>query len=99
MNTRDSTIPIARPVLVRGCLAAALMVSPLVLAAPLVAGERHILRTQVPEAAAHSQLLGRLPATNRLRLAIGLPLRNQDTLTNLVHQLSDPASPNFRRYL
>jgi subtilase family serine protease len=75
------------------------MVALLLVAAPSRAGERRILRTQVPEAAAHSQSLGRLPATSRLRLAIGLPLRNQDTLTNLIQQLCDPASPSFRQYL
>jgi subtilase family serine protease len=34
-----------------------------------------------------------------LHLAIGLPLRNQEILMNLVRQLYDPASTNFHRYL
>jgi autotransporter-associated beta strand protein len=34
-----------------------------------------------------------------LRLAIGLPLRNQAKLDQLLQDLYDPASPNFRRYL
>jgi autotransporter-associated beta strand protein len=34
-----------------------------------------------------------------LRLAIGLPLRNQAQLDQLLQNLYDPASPNFRRYL
>ena len=33
------------------------------------------------------------------RLAIGLPLRNQDELDTLLAQLQDPASPKFRHYL
>jgi len=32
-------------------------------------------------------------------LAVGLPLRNQEELNELLKQLADPASPNFRRYL
>lgn len=36
---------------------------------------------------------------NRLNLAIGLPLRNPQTLTNLLEQLYNPASPNFRQFL
>ena len=34
-----------------------------------------------------------------LRLAIHLPTRNQDELTRLLHDLYDPRSPNFHKYL
>ena len=34
-----------------------------------------------------------------MKLAIGLPLRNQEALTNLLQQLYDPSSPNYRHYL
>jgi uncharacterized repeat protein (TIGR03803 family) len=34
-----------------------------------------------------------------LNLAIGLPLRNQEALTNRLRQIYDPASPNYRHYL
>ena len=34
-----------------------------------------------------------------MSLAIGLPLRNQGELDNLLKELADPASPNFRQYL
>jgi hypothetical protein len=40
-----------------------------------------------------------LAATNRLDLAIGLPLSNPEALGQFLHQLYDPASPNYRRYL
>ena len=36
---------------------------------------------------------------SRLNLAIGLPLRDRAGLTNLLHQLYDPASTNFHRFL
>jgi subtilase family serine protease len=44
------------------------------------------------------QARGHLAATN-LNLAIGLPLRNQAALTNLLEQINDPASPNYHKYL
>ncbi len=40
-----------------------------------------------------------LSATQRLSLAVGLPLRNREGLTNLLRQIYDPASPNYRHYL
>lgn len=42
---------------------------------------------------------GRLAPTEHLDLAISLPLRNRDILTNLLQQIYDPASTNFHRYL
>jgi subtilase family serine protease len=42
---------------------------------------------------------GRLPGTNWLNLAIGLPLRNPAGLSNLLQQIYDPTSPNFHHYL
>ena len=70
-----------------------------VLASALHAGERQVLRGHLPAAAARLQPVGRLPATNRLELAIGLPLRHRDGLTNLLRQLYDPASASYRQYL
>lgn len=63
--------------------------------------ERLKLEGHVPEAVARLGLqpLGRLPATNRMHLAIGLPLRNTNELSQLLHALYDPASPQFRQYL
>ena len=34
-----------------------------------------------------------------MKLAIGLPLRNQAALTDLLQQIYDPASPNYQHYL
>ena len=53
----------------------------------------------VPAAVARLAPVGSLPGSQRLNLAIGLPLRNQDELDQLRQQLSDPASPNYHRYL
>ena len=66
---------------------------------PAPAAERQVFRGHVPAAATSSQPVGRLPGTQRLNLAIGLPLRNQPELDNLLQELYDPTSPNYRRYL
>lgn len=65
------------------------------------AGETRVLRGHVPEQVAILKLnpLGRLPASNRMRLTIGLPLRDQAGLDRLLAQLYNPASANFHRYL
>jgi uncharacterized repeat protein (TIGR03803 family) len=63
-------------------------------AAPL-----QLLRGHVPAVTAHLQPLGRLAGTNRLDLAISLPLRNAAALTNLLEQIYNPASPNYRHYV
>ncbi|MGC9940816.1 MAG: S53 family serine peptidase [Verrucomicrobiota bacterium] len=42
---------------------------------------------------------GLLPATNQLRLALSLPLRDREGLEKFVAQVSDPNSPNYRHYL
>jgi len=68
---------------------------------PGIAAERQVLHGHVPAAVARFNLqpTGQLPATKSLHLAIGLPLRNQAALTDLIQQLYDPASPNYHQYL
>ena len=41
------------------------------------AADRQVLQGHIPEVVSHLQPIGRLPATDRLNLAIGLPLRNE----------------------
>jgi len=53
----------------------------------------------VPAAVARLVPAGSLPDSERLNLAIGLPLRNEQDLDALLQQLYDPASPNYHRYL
>ena len=53
----------------------------------------------VPRTVSRLAASGRLPANHHLELVIGLPLRNQKALTNLLDGLYDPASQNFHRYL
>ena len=63
------------------------------------AAERQVLRGHVPAAAARSQFVERLAPARHLALTIALPLRNRESLTNLLQQFYNPASPNYRRYL
>jgi len=62
---------------------------------------KQMLHGHVPPAIArfHLQPFRDLPATNQLHLAIGLPLRNEDELNQLLAQIYDPASTNYHRYL
>jgi subtilase family serine protease len=46
-----------------------------------------------------AQSIGRLPATQAMRLDIVLPLRNQADLNNLLQELYDPSSPSYRHFL
>lgn len=57
------------------------------------------LSGHVPSVVSQLTPAGSLAATNRLNLAIGLPLRNQAALATLMQQLYDPASPKYRQYL
>ncbi len=71
----------------------------MLLAVHLPAAGLQQMHNQLPRAAATLAPLGRLPGTQRLHLALGLPLRNQAALSNLLQQLYDPSSPNYHRFL
>jgi uncharacterized repeat protein (TIGR01451 family) len=57
------------------------------------------LHGHVPAIVSQSQDKGRMAASTTLDLAIGLPLRNREALTNLLQQIYDPSSPNYHHYL
>ena len=63
------------------------------------AAERQVLHGHVPGAVSQLRALRPLERTNVLQLAIGLPLRNQSELTNLLQDIYNPASPNYRHFL
>ena len=84
---------------VSGKFTAACAVLLLLFAPRVQAAERQVLHGHVPAVTVRLLPLGSFPGTNRLNLAIGLPLRNREALTNLLRQIYDPASPNFHHYL
>jgi len=57
------------------------------------------LHGHVPSAIAHLTPVGRLEKDRELNLAIGLPLRNKEELTSLLHSIYDPTSPDYHHYL
>jgi hypothetical protein len=64
----------------------------------LSAQQRQALQTKAA-APVGTKLIGRMPASQQLSLAITLPLRNQEQLQTLLQQLEDPTSPNYHQYL
>jgi hypothetical protein len=62
---------------------------------------RQFLKGHVPRVVErlHLQPVSRLSSEKHLNLAIGLPLRNQQALDDLLRQIYDSASPNYRHYL
>ena len=50
-------------------------------------------------ASGQAAAVGVLPPTQRLNLAIMLPLRNQPELTSLLERLYDPSSPDYHQFL
>lgn len=84
-------------------LALALSAFSLIAQANSSAGLRRplLIKKQVPDVVLSSTAVpfGVLPATQTLKLAISLPLRNQDALARLLQELYDPQSPQYHRYL
>ena len=85
----------------RSWLRAALCTSVLFFAASANAEQHLTLTSHVPGAVANGQAvrIGALPASQRLNLAISLPLRNEAELDEFLQQLYDPQSPGYRQYL
>jgi len=61
--------------------------------------EMQALQGHVPSAVKHLTSTGRLANSTQLSLVIALPLRNAMALSNLLQQIYDPASPDYRHYL
>ena len=75
------------------------IVSVLGMALPLPAAERPLAPGHVPEVVKHLQAAGTLPAETSLNLAIGLPLRNGQTLAGLMLDVYDPSSRVYHHFL
>jgi hypothetical protein len=55
--------------------------------------------SHVPTAVIGQQPKSRLPAGQRISLAVGLPLRDPQGLSNFLRDLYDPSSPSFHQFL
>lgn len=62
---------------------------------------RALLTRHVREVVLNGQakLVGRLPATQSMRIDVVLPLRDQAGLESFLQKLYDPSSPSYRHYL
>ena len=60
---------------------------------------QQVVKDHAPSITRHLSSVGRLDSRIRLDLAIGLPLRNRERLTNMLEELYTPGSANFRHYL
>jgi len=63
------------------------------------AAERQALTNHVPAVVKGLKPVDRLPGSQRLHLAINLPLRDRESLNKLIGQLYDPSSPSFHHFL
>jgi hypothetical protein len=66
---------------------------------PSTAAGLRVLHGHVPSETRGMRPLGSVDPAKRLNLAIGLPLHNSQLLTNLISDIYDPASPQFRHFL
>lgn len=80
------------------CIAGALLLS---FAAPGVPAQKQVIKGYgyVHEATTALAPTAPLPATQKLHLSIGLPLRDADGLNQLVKELHDPASPMYQHWM
>ncbi len=78
------------------CLLAAILLAG---SGPAFGDSLKVLHGYVPPVVYALTPITRLAPTNQLRLAIGVSLRDPDGLNNVVAEVSDPASPNFRHFL
>ncbi len=66
---------------------------------PAQAAPRQTLHGNFVREVAGIQPTDRLPASQTMKLAICLPLRNKEGLTNLLREIYDPASPKYQQFL
>ncbi len=73
----------------------------LLLTTSAYAAERQVLHGHIVRAVTelHLQPVGKLASSTNLDLVIGLPLRNQEALANLLQQQYAPTSPQYHHWL
>jgi hypothetical protein len=62
-------------------------------------GGTQLLSGHAPVGIDNLRMVAPLPSSTRLTLGIALPLTNRAALENLIAELGNPGSPQFRRYL
>jgi hypothetical protein len=67
--------------------------------APVQAAGRQQLHGHIPKAATTAPLIGDMAGSERLKLAISLPLRNKQALESLLKNTYDKKNPHYRHFL
>src|SRR5690349_17851491 len=80
-------------------IAIALLLASIPLSPAFGAGQSQVLRGHVPKITKRLSPQGRLEANRHMQVTIGLPLCNREALTNLLEDIYNPSSPNFRHFL
>lgn len=99
MKTEKNLKMFGRKMIVAGLAGVALLCAGLLSVHAADANLLKQLRGHVPGIIARLKAKGVLPSDQKMDLAIGLPLRNQDELAALLNEIYDPSSPNFHHYL
>jgi len=64
-----------------------------------MAGQLQSVHIRLPDTVGRQQPVGKVPASTRMDLVIGLPLRHRRELTNFLTDIYRPGSARFRQYL
>lgn len=91
--------PFLSPLRLRRSIVMGILMALFLSADVITAAERKMLKGHVPKDLPALAALGRLEKSQRLNLAIGLPLRNKTNLIKLIAALYDPVNPQYRQYL
>src|ERR1035441_5313028 len=83
----------------RGLKRVFIILLPAALALPVFAQSSRVVSGHVISETRQLKPVDLLPATNHLNLVLGLPLRNQPALDQLLQDLHDPVSTNYHRWL
>jgi kumamolisin len=78
------------------------LVAMIIVSSSVCPAQSQLLMTRHVHDAVHNGLapsVGRLPATQVMRLVLVLPLRHQPELESFLQELYDPSSPNYRHFL
>ncbi len=67
--------------------------------APIATAGTKTLQQHVPAAVARLRAISRLDARQSMRLAIGVPLPDENKLNAFIESLQDPTSPNYHKFL
>jgi hypothetical protein len=89
-----------RKVQSQAIIAGVLLLAPVFsFAATTPPAQPQVVHGHIPKVTRRLSPVGRLDANYRMEVAIGLPLRNREQLTNFLADIYNPSSPNFRHFL